>query len=166
MVYDIFFDCPQCSHTIKVSSDLVGVKVECPDCGNEFKVPEIRDGLNPRLRSQLPVSGSRKLPETVELLEKLGGLEKDLRSLLRRQVEQIKQIDFIEGNATLMLKQLRLLETSASVEEEEGGTPDPGSPEKPLARASTTGWLRWSQICGWLTLGVGLVFVVLLLRAD
>lgn len=164
MVHDIFFDCPQCSHTIKVSSDLVGVKVECPDCANEFRVPDIRDGLRPRLRSQVSAELSMNQTTHRDLMEDLVQLEQGLRGLMRRQLEQIKQIDFIEGKSNLLLRQLRLLELPPVRElpEEEGtgiSSRETDSPSKPMG-----GWLRWSMICGWLTLGMALLFGILLLR--
>ncbi len=165
MIHDIFFDCPQCSHSIKVSSDLIGVLVECPDCANEFKVPEIRDGLNPRLRSQ-QIPDLNLMVRKSELMDDLLGLERGLYSLMRRQTEQIKQIDFIEGNATLILKQLRLLDMVPPQNKPDSDAVEGESTEDNEALAGTIPWLRYSMICGWVTLGGAVVFGLMLLRAT
>ncbi|MDF3127761.1 hypothetical protein P0Y35_00995 [Kiritimatiellaeota bacterium B1221] len=164
MIHDIFFDCPNCSHTIKVSSDLVGVLVECPDCANEFKVPDIRDGLNPRLRSQ-QIPHFNHLVRKSELMDDLLGLERGLYTLMRRQSEQIKQIEFIEGNATLVLKQLRLLDVHPPQKKWEPASGEDAVAEPAEVPAGSIPWLRYSLICGWLTLVGVVVFGVLLLRA-
>jgi len=159
MENDIFFDCPQCNHTIKVSSELVGVEVECPDCANEFKVPDIRDGLHPRLRSQVQGKNFPGNGAYPELDDNLEGLEESLKSLLRRQNEQIQQMDLLEEAAHLLHKQVAMI------------SPSRNAHTAPLAEpafeheSSANGWLRWSHIFGWLTLGLTLLIGALVLRA-
>lgn len=165
MVHDIFFDCPQCKHTIKASSDLVGVPVDCPDCGNEFKVPRILDGMNPRLRNQkrpIPAASSPKLGNA---LEDLLQLEISLQSLLRRQRQQIHQLDFLEENCNLIFKQLNLIErpgqTLPQVKADATGSPSETVSGVPGAR-----WEKWSLVCGGVTLLVSLMVGILLLRSS
>lgn len=165
MIYDFFLDCPRCSHTIKVSSDLVGVLVECPDCANEFKVPEIRDGLNPRLRSQ-QVPDLNFVVRKSDLMDDLLGLERGLYSLMRRQTEQIKQIEFIEGNATLILKQLRLLDVLPPHSSPEFDKKEGVSEDENKALAGAMPWLRYSLICGCVTLVGVLVFGLMLFHVN
>lgn len=163
MDHDIFFDCPLCNHTIKASSSLVGVPVACPDCGNEIKVPRILDGLNPRFRSQQKLAQGKASPGLRHAVEELTHLEMEMRSLLRRQRQQLRQLTFLEDNCTLVCKQLKLLPRSAA------GSPVPYTGEGAdrgltASEVSKPAWERWSFACGVLTLlvtvTVGLLYFV------
>lgn len=165
MEHDIFFDCPLCNHTIKASSDLVGVPVACPDCGNEFKVPEILDGRNPRLRSQMSPPAVESDPRLRGVLMDLEHLEGSMNSLLRRQRQQIQQLDFLEENCTLVFKQLNLLERPGPV--------NPACITSEINNAIAASdevlnpvWERWSLVCGVLTLLASLTVAVLLILSP
>jgi DNA-directed RNA polymerase subunit RPC12/RpoP len=36
---DLTFDCPECSHTLVVDAQAVGLVVACPECGTQIRVP-------------------------------------------------------------------------------------------------------------------------------
>jgi hypothetical protein len=162
MEHDIFFDCPLCHHTIKASADLVGIPVACPDCGNEFKVPEILDGLNPRLRSQTAPEPNTSMPRLRNALDDLQHLDVAMRSLLRRQHQQLKQLNFLEENCSLIHKQLNLLERPISAV---GALPakEVENPSTLAAEMLNVFWGRWSLVCGVLTLLAAVTVGVLLI---
>ena len=37
---DLTFDCPECSHTLIVDAQAVGLVVACPECGTQIRVPD------------------------------------------------------------------------------------------------------------------------------
>jgi hypothetical protein len=163
MLYDIFFDCPQCNHTIKVSSDLVGDSVDCPDCDNAIQVPDIRDGINPRLKSQTEAKASpptRRLADLEKDIEHLGA---GLHSILRRQAEQIKQTDFLEGNCNLLYKQLTLLDLNSPTT---NGIPLKPAFQNTIAPATTRNWIKWSVAFSLASLCVAIVLFVMFLQAT
>ncbi|WFB34793.1 hypothetical protein P3T73_11540 [Kiritimatiellota bacterium B12222] len=157
MSYDIFIDCPQCKHTIKASSDLVGVVVDCPDCDYQFKLPDIREGTNPRLRkskAKLPPAGTQ---DSESNIDELSHLEDQMRSLLRRQRDQLNQMNLLSSNCSLIQKQLEFL-TGGKARVDRDQIAPGYILEQASHRAST--WIRLSKISGWTSVvvmvGVGL----------
>lgn len=149
---DLYVDCPSCGHTVKVANDLIGARVDCPDCSVDFEVPDIRVGLNPRFRREKSntTAPGYDLPD-------LGDLHAGLKSLLRRNRAQVEQIDFLTENSDLLLKQVNMLTPSSFPKAAEGTTPQPRTADaNPI-------WFRWSLICGCISIAAALVVAVLLL---
>jgi lysine biosynthesis protein LysW len=160
MENDVYVDCPSCGHTLKVANDLIGAMVECPDCSFEFEVPDIQEGLNPRLRSD-----STEKPLPARELPDLSDLGKGLTSLLRRQRAQIEQIEFLHGNSDLFCKQLEMLKQSASRKSTEGEAEPPSGMKADPASTPQSQWIRWSLVCGCVSIGLAVVVVIALLRS-
>jgi DNA-directed RNA polymerase subunit RPC12/RpoP len=165
MPHDIFFDCPQCNHTIKVSSDLVGNPVECPDCANEIFVPDIRDGINPRFRSPNDTDAPLSSKTVADLKNDLEHLGAGLRSIVRRQKEQIKQTDFLEGNCNLIYKQLTMLELKSPVADETALNVSPQY-EAAHSPSSPRNWIKWSIAFSLSSLGTAVVVALLLVQSS
>lgn len=163
MENDLYFDCPVCSHTLKVDTGLVGQLVQCPDCDGKIEVPDIRDGLNPRFKSgtatnappgKTPADASPRAAVSAELL-----LE-NLASLYRRREEQGRQLDYIRSNAELCLKQIQLLQTTSPPEllPHHGGGISAPSPDS----ENRNSFLLLSVGFGLITLLAGIIVLALL----
>lgn len=150
---DLYVDCPSCGHTVKVANDLIGAMVECPDCSFDFEVPDIREGLNPRFRSE----EENVFPSEYDLPD-LDNMHSGLKSLLRRQRRQAEQIDLMTENTGLLLKQVNMLSPARLPKSVEATIPRTKSAEpNPV-------WFRWSLICGCVSIAAALVVVVVLFR--
>ncbi|MGA0334349.1 MAG: hypothetical protein ACO3N7_04850 [Kiritimatiellia bacterium] len=160
MDHDIFFDCPQCSHTLKVSSSLIGVLVECPECVRSFKVPDVRDGLHPRLRRKSLLLTSTNGDERLD--DRLERLKEGFSDLRNQQKELLHGLKFLDENARIILKQVKLIAAPQLTPPPQGTGMIPRS--EPSLTENADIWLRWSRIFGWLTLGISLGIGILYLK--
>jgi hypothetical protein len=161
METDFYFDCPICTHTVMVDAGLVGQLVECPDCLNEIKVPEIRDGLNPRFKAE---EAYRRALRDVPPVPKREGvvaevLVENLECLLRRREEQGRQMDYICHNAELCLKQIQLLQKPSA---EVGAPSSAASAESDDSSVKGNGFLKCSVGFACLTVVAAVVVLFLL----
>jgi len=91
-----------------VESHLVGQSVDCPGCASEILVPEIRDGLQPRLRP-IPGSQASVIPTSFAREEFSGDvLIENFQSLHRRNDNIGRQLEHMQSNAELCVKQIEL----------------------------------------------------------
>lgn len=112
MATELYFDCPNCSKTLRVDRSLVSKSVDCPKCNQKLRVPDIRDGLNPRLRSeQRKTQRILSNKSTTSRLEKRKSvvLVDDMNSLSRRMAEQGRQLEYLQHNVSICVKQLNLV---------------------------------------------------------
>jgi len=163
MIQDLYVQCPACSHILLVSPDLVGKKVDCPDCARTFPVPEVKVGLNPRLQSS---SDFDNLNENTPKSQKNGDLlckelNYGLKSLIRRTKGQQRELDYLANSLSLWKKQLTMIQ-SLEIEPLVDLKADEESNAPELAVASDgEKWLRFSL---WFSCAGGLVAVVILLK--
>lgn len=110
---DIYFDCPECSHTMVVSPDQVGGQVECPDCGHDIRVPDIREGMNPRYRSERPAHSLNESskPAFADCLVQLSSLSDGLKRLSQKTEGRIEEMGHLEKSVNLVHQQLGLLDS-------------------------------------------------------
>jgi DNA-directed RNA polymerase subunit RPC12/RpoP len=57
-VMEFRFLCPSCGRKLKADEEAAGMKVDCPDCGNEFRVPQPEISLPPA-QPEPPVEPAR-----------------------------------------------------------------------------------------------------------
>lgn len=113
---DFYYDCPECGHTMLLSPDQVGGSVECPDCRTELRIPDIREGVNPRIRSRESggVKPERVPPKGVaDSGDRLETLEEGLRNLTLKNNTRIEQMALMQKSAELLRRQLGLLDSKS-----------------------------------------------------
>jgi DNA-directed RNA polymerase subunit RPC12/RpoP len=160
---ELYFDCTTCSNTLRVDRALVGQYVDCPKCDSQVLVPDIRDGLNPRYRSQLPqirrILGNTDPSSRIEK-RKPALLVDDMQSLSRRMAEQGRQLEYLQHNVSLCVKQLNLIrDTSAST------LPLAGPKRVPVQKGPSSAMLlKWSLGLSLWVVFTGLVMVIYLFK--
>lgn len=161
MTPEVFFDCPKCAHALKVSRELVGREVDCPKCSSRVVVPDIRDGLRPRLRSmENKVQQALNTSSSASRLEqrKSAALLDELDSLSRRMTEQGRQLDYLQHNVSICVKQLNLVRdksTSTIRTSMRKRTPVQKGPPSGLL-------LKWSLTCSLWVIAAGMVMMLYL----
>lgn len=161
MENDLYFDCPECSHTLMVESTLVGQLVECPDCAKEVPVPDIRDGRNPRFKRTAP-KPERQAGTLLAKREEAAAdlLVEEMSSLQRRMKEQGRQLEYIRFNAELSVKQIQLLKQRSAVDPARAGAES--REETSAVSLNPDRYLKWSMAfaCVAFALGAGVLLVV------
>jgi DNA-directed RNA polymerase subunit RPC12/RpoP len=62
-----FFRCPSCGRKLKADEEAAGMKVDCPDCGMEFLVPQPEVSLPPSVPEH-PVNRPETLLLQIQML--------------------------------------------------------------------------------------------------
>lgn len=159
---DLYVDCPSCGHTVKVANDLVGAMVQCPDCSFDFEVPDIREGLNPRFKTEEKSTPRPEHDRPEHDFPDLGHLHSGLKSLLRRNRAQVKQIDLLNENTDLFVKQVNML-ASARFPKAAGDNTSPRRiTDANPASGSNSPWFCWSLICGCISIAAALIVALVL----
>jgi DNA-directed RNA polymerase subunit RPC12/RpoP len=112
MSEDVYFNCPNCSHTVVAELDLVGKTVQCPDCEEDVLVPLIREGLNPRFKTSTAAGGGAKggKQNVGDILEGAEKAKKGMVSLERRQKVHGRNLDHMTQTLGLFTDQIQMIE--------------------------------------------------------
>jgi len=144
---DVYFDCPECGHALVVGVTMAGSLVECPDCGGEIRVPEVREGVNPRDREEV----ERELESTREAVracaDQVEGIGERLNSLSRRMDTQRNQVVHLLASAELVRQRISRLRPGAS----KGGAVSEGASDS----------VKWA----WISLGLSILTMLAVLVA-